>query len=139
MRAIRIATETDMTAVAALCAHAGMPFDPPSTLFVMEDANVIRGALGVDWSTGTVHAGPLVVDPEVANPTYVVLRLIEFLELFLAAAGVTTYIFSTPADNTRLRRVVEKAGASPYTTEDTPTGTLIWYQREVHDYERPQG
>jgi hypothetical protein len=76
------------------------------------------------------------VDPTLPDSRYWVLRLIEFLELFLGAAGVRRYIFFLRADNPRFRAIVEKAGARQYATEDTPDGSLVWYEREVNTYGR---
>ncbi len=131
-RTIRSATDADLPAIRALL-PAGMTMThTPSAIFIAEEDEQIVGGIGLDWSTGFVKAGPLLLAPGHEHKKWLVLRLIEFLEAFLANSGVTRYTFITPENNLAFRRVAEKAGAQPYAV--VPGG--ICYSREVNSYGR---
>ncbi len=103
----------------------------PSALFVAEEDGEVIGGIGADWSDGRhVQVGPLTLLPGHEHKKWAILRLTEFVEGFLAKAGVTSYVFFVPENNVRHRRVVEHAGARPYAYENGN----IWYRREVGSY-----
>ncbi len=129
MRAIRMAFPEDVPDI--LASFPPVAEAPPRAMaLAFEDGRLI-GLLGLDWSDGRhVQAGPILLAPGYEQARWVVLRLVEEAEGFLARAGVQSYIFSTPESNIPLRRVAEKIGARPYAAAKG----LIWYEREVNGY-----
>ncbi len=128
MRSIRVATDHDLPALSAAFQAAGMTVGYwPSTIFLAEENGQLLGGIALDWCTGIAKVGPLLLAPGHEHKKWVVLRLIEFVESFLAKAGVRHYTFYIPKNNLAFQRVAEHAGARPYAA--IPGGTF--YMREV--------
>lgn len=131
MRTYRLAEVTDGARLLELCRRSRVKITKaPSVTFVAEEDGVVHAALGLDWSGEFTVAGPLVVSKEARTKRWMILRLAETLEQFLAERGVDRYVLSIACNNKRWTRLVEKAGAVRYAVRDGRN----WYIRRVGAY-----
>ena len=131
MRQYRPAVVTDAQRLLEMMKSSRMKIrELPSMTFVAEEDGSIQAALGVDWQDEAVVAGPFVVAPEAKGKRWMVLRLIETMERFLAERGVTSYLLSCACTNARWNRILQKAGCQRYATKNGRN----WYTRKVGAY-----
>ncbi len=130
MRPVFVATPPDLPAIKAACAEAGLPIEKvPNILFYCKDDSGMLGVFGLDWSRGPAEAGPVFLMPGQEHKKWVLLRLIEAAEHFLANAGVDSYIFYIAEDNLLWRHLVERGGARPLAAQNGN----IWYEKGTHN------
>lgn len=125
----RIASrDEDYAACRALMTAAGERLDPLTwpTLMAVRDGHLVA-MLGTEADVRAVVCGPLVIDPSLTHPAFVVNRLWTMYDDLMRHVGVRVFIFCSRETNTAWLRWLTRKGLTPWQTTDD----LHWYWREV--------
>lgn len=122
------ASENDYAACRALMAAAGERLDPLTwpTLMATREGRLLA-MLGTEEDPRAVVCGPLVVDPTLAQPAFVVHRLWTIYHDLMRHVGVRCFIFPVREANAPWLRWLTRKGLTPWQQVDD----IYWYWREV--------
>jgi hypothetical protein len=127
MRNFRLATKDDVPQLLKLVGGVKKLGQLPDLACVAEVDGQIVAAVGLSIEDGIVTAGPGVIARKWYGKPFLVFRLHEFLEDFLATRGVKAYVCSSVFQNKRMQRWLEKTGAREYARVDG----RVWYYKVI--------
>jgi hypothetical protein len=107
---------------------AGSPLSFPTICAYRGDKLVGFIALRNAKKTKAIVINEIAVDPAIKRPVFLLVKLIDIMDRFLADRGIVSYYFSVPLDLPHyIARIKQVIGLDPYTKDSK----VAWFVRRI--------
>jgi hypothetical protein len=107
---------------------AGAPLSIPTICAYRGDKLVGFISIKNPKKTKAIVINEIAVHPDIKSPIFLLVKLVDIMDRFLADRGIVSYYFSVPLDMPHyIARIKQVAGLDPYTKDSK----VAWFVRRI--------